>query len=344
MLEKCLELNSTMLNYKKFLLDKNNIKFITILFSWILVSVIIYTSGNFIKINNKNSLAINDEPYRSYGSFETDINRITKLYIVDSEKLLANDLIKIFEKNNYEYENIIKYKKVPNIYISSLPKDFSEISSSKKKSLFIKSLLPLIIKENEKIISLNQRIRLLQSEFNQINRKDAVWLKKTLIEYKTNTMRVEDLLTKVDIIPVSIALAQAAIESGWGTSRFSIEGNALYGQWSWKKGSGIVPKERKKDENYEVKSFLSLGGSVESYMKNLNTHPNYNNFRINRALLRSHNISISGLKLYEYLNAYAADDKYAETLLNVIEKNNLDQFENVSIHFIVTEETLLDLI
>ena len=110
--------------------------------------------------------------------FEVDINRITKLYISDSERLSTNDLIKVFEKNNYKYENIIKYKKVPNIYISSLPNDFSKVSSSKKKSLFIRSLLPLIIKENEKIISLNKRIRLLQSKFNQINRKDAVWLKK----------------------------------------------------------------------------------------------------------------------------------------------------------------------
>ena len=335
-----------MLSYKKFLYDKNNIKFITILFSWILASVIIYTSENFIKINNSNSnsFVLNEEPYKYYGSFEVDINRITKLYISDSERLSTNDLIKVFEKNNYKYENIIKYKKVPNIYISSLPNDFSKVSSSKKKSLFIRSLLPLIIKENEKIISLNKRIRLLQSKFNQINRKDAVWLKNNLIAYKTDTMRIEELLMKVDIIPVSIALAQAAIESGWGTSRFSIEGNALYGQWSWKKGSGIIPKERKKDEKYEVKSFLSLGSSVESYMKNLNTHPNYENFRINRALLRSHNMSISGLKLYKYLNDYAANDKYAEILFNVIEKNNLDRFENISIHFIMTEEALLDLI
>ena len=335
-----------MLSYKKFLYDKNNIKFITILFSWILASVIIYTSENFIKINNSNSnsFVLNEEPYKYYGSFEVDINRITKLYISDSERLSTNDLIKVFEKNNYKYENIIKYKKVPNIYISSLPNDFSKVSSSKKKSLFIRSLLPLIIKENEKIISLNKRIRLLQSKFNQINRKDAVWLKNNLIAYKTDTMRIEELLMKVDIIPVSIALAQAAIESGWGTSRFSIEGNALYGQWSWKKGSGIIPKERKKDEKYEVKSFLSLGSSVESYMKNLNTHPNYENFRINRALLRSHNMSISGLKLYKYLNDYAANDMYAEILFNVIEKNNLDQFENISIHFIMTEEALLDLI
>jgi Bax protein len=284
------------------------------------------------------------KPYASIDADDNEINRITKLYAVDEEKFLTKDLVNVFNKNNYNYETVLKHKKVPNLYISSLPEDFSKIvSSSKKKSLFVRSILPLIVKENNRIETLNNRIKNLKNNFSKINRSEAMWLGKMMSSYKVKSNDINDLIIKVDIIPVSIALGQAAIESGWGTSRFAMEGNALYGQWSWKTGSGIVPKERDVNDVYEIKSFLSLSNSVASYMKNLNTHQNYNNFRINRKLLREHNIPVLGSYLYQYLDKYAVDSNYSNTLKKIIDINKFEELENVEIQFMDTDPSLLNL-
>jgi Bax protein len=225
-----------------------------------------------------------------------------------------------------------------------LPEDFSKIvASSKKKSLFVRSILPLIVKENNRIETLNNRVKNLKNNFSKINRSEAMWLDKMMSSYKVKSNDINDLIIKVDIIPVSIALGQAAIESGWGTSRFAMEGNALYGQWSWKTGSGIVPKERDVNEVYEIKSFLSLSNSVASYMKNLNTHQNYKNFRTNRKLLREHNIPVLGSYLYQYLDKYAVDSNYSNTLKKIIDSNKFEELENVEIQFMDTEPSLLNL-
>ena len=284
------------------------------------------------------------KPYASIDADNNEINRITKLYAVDEEKFLTKDLVNVFNKNNYNYETVLKHKKVPNLYISSLPEDFSNIvSSSKKKSLFIRSILPLIVKENNRIETLNNRIRNLKNNFSNINRTEAMWLGKMMSSYKVKSNDINDLIIKVDTIPVSIALGQAALESGWGTSRFAMEGNALYGQWSWKTGSGIVPKDRDVNEVYEIKSFLSLSNSVASYMKNLNTHQNYKNFRINRKLLLEHDIPVLGSYLYQYLDKYAVDSNYSNTLKKIIDTNKFEELENVEIQFMDTDPSLLNL-
>ena len=285
-----------------------------------------------------------DDPYIKIINNDNEVNKVTKLYAFDEKKFLTSDLVNVFDDNNYNFETLLRHKKVPDLYISSLPEDFGNIkSSSKKKSLFIRSILPLIIKENNKIETLSKKIKILNNNFEKINRNQALWLNKMLASYRVKTNSIDDLIIKVDVIPVSIALGQAAIESGWGTSRFAMEGNALYGQWSWKAGSGIVPKERDKDEVYEIKSFLSLSNSVASYMKNLNSHPNYKNFRVNRNLLREHNIPISGSYLYKYLDKYAIDSNYSDTLKKIIDINKFDELENVEIQFLNTQPSLLNL-
>ena len=316
--------------------------FILTLFWFFSLLILISTNQSSNKVVKKPIDPV--KPYASIEADDNEINRITKLYAVDEEKFLTKDLVNVFNKNNYNYETVLKHKKVPNLYISSLPEDFSKIvSSSKKKSLFVRSILPLIVKENNRIETLNNRIKNLKNNFSKINRSEAMWLGKMMSSYKVKSNDINDLIIKVDIIPVSIALGQAAIESGWGTSRFAMEGNALYGQWSWKTGSGIVPKERDVNEVYEIKSFLSLSNSVASYMKNLNTHQNYNNFRINRKLLREHNIPVLGSYLYQYLDKYAVDSNYSNTLKKIIDINKFEELENVEIQFMDTDPSLLNL-
>ena len=135
----------------------------------------------------------------------------------------------------------------------------------------------------------------------------------------------------MDIIPVSIALAQAAKESGWGTSRFALEGNAIFGQWTWN-GNGIKPLEINEDQTHTILRFPILRASVKAYIANLNTHNGYKDFRKNRLKLRKNNKQLKGLDLIHGLDKYAQTGKqYTLVLEKIIKQNSLDDFENVSV-------------
>ncbi|MDC3110802.1 glucosaminidase domain-containing protein [bacterium] len=276
---------------------------------------------------------------------EPNFNSIQQLKITTGKNNLSTkDLSKIFEKHAYLIDSVRKIKQVPDITIDKFPDDFNEINSTKvKKSLFIKSLLPLIIRENNKILDTRNRIIKIQtSSVNYTKRSEALWLKKQYVNYKVKNHNITDLLLRVDTVPVSIALAQAAIESGWGTSRFVIEGNALFGQWSWNKGSGIVPIERDIEETYEIKAFESLSGSVASYMKNLNTNKNYLNFRKFRNEFKSNGDTLDSLRLLKFLTKYAQNENYSNILEKIIVKNKLKDFDEVKIYIAPYEVATLN--
>ena len=131
----------------------------------------------------------------------------------------------------------------------------------------------------------------------------------------------------MDIIPVSIALAQAANESGWGTSRFALEGNALFGQWTWSK-KGISPKNKDPNKSHKILQFQILKASVRAYKNNLNTHRAYQEFREARARLKQENKQVTGLDLTKYLKRYASiGEKYVEILEAIIKNNSLTDFD-----------------
>jgi len=138
---------------------------------------------------------------------------------------------------------------------------------------------------------------------------------------------VNELLDLVDIIPNSIVLAQAANESGWGTSRFAREFNALFGEYTYNYSDGIVPLMRKEGEKHLVKAFESMDKSVQSYFNNLNSHYAYNSFREVRKIMRKKN-NFNNIKLLvEELDSYAADINYIKTINSIIDVNKLDQFD-----------------
>ena len=112
------------------------------------------------------------------------------------------------------------------------------------------------------------------------------WLRQKLLEYKVKKGSMEELTSRIDIIPTSIALAQAAKESGWGTSRFALEGNAIFGQWTWS-GNGIAPLDRESNKNHKILKFPILRASVKAYQNNLNTHKSYLKFREKRSFIDS---------------------------------------------------------
>ena len=200
----------------------------------------------------------------------------------------------------------------------------------KKRNLFIKILLPLILDENDKITEDRKKLfKILNKNFNTVG--ERVWLKRRFKEYKIDDGDLSKLKMRMDIIPVSIALAQAANESGWGTSRFALQGNALFGQWTWSK-KGISPKKQDKDKTHRVLQFQVLKASVRAYKNNLNTHNAYKEFREVRARLREENKKINGLDLIEYLEKYASiGEKYVEILRIIIVKNSLTDFDKANL-------------
>jgi len=258
--------------------------------------------------------------------------RITKDDLIKNTiSLDASVVASLFEDLNYDLSKIRKGKKVKPFYISLLPKDISLIEDIKeRKELFIRIILPLILQENEKIKEDREQLfKVLAKKSN--SKQERNWLKWKFKEYKIKNSDISELKIRMDIIPVSLAIAQAAIESGWGTSRFALEGNALYGQWTWS-DNGLKPLNNSDDQDHKVMRFKILTASIKAYKKNLNTHSGYIEFREARANLRNRNERVTGLKLTQYLDKYSAQGKkYTEILKITIKKNSLSDFENAKL-------------
>jgi len=237
----------------------------------------------------------------------------------------------LFNDLGYDLQRVRAGQKVKPIYLTKLPKDLKTLGDTReKRELFIKIVLPLILDENEKITEDRKTLfKILNKNFNTVG--ERVWLKRRFKEYKIADQDFAKLKIRLDIIPVSIALAQAANESGWGTSRFALEGNALFGQWTWSK-KGISPKNKDPDQNHKILQFQILKASVRAYKNNLNTHNAYQEFREARAQLRQENKQIIGLDLTKYLKNYASiGEKYVLILEDIIEINSLTDFDKANL-------------
>ena len=245
--------------------------------------------------------------------------------------LNAETASNLFDDLGYDLKGVRAGQKVKPIYLTKLPRDLKYLGDTKKKrELFIKIVLPLILSENEKIQDDREKLfKLLSKNFNTVG--ERVWLNRRFREYKIEDHDLAKLKMRMDIIPVSIALAQAANESGWGTSRFALEGNALFGQWTWSK-KGISPKNKDPDQSHKILQFQILKASLRAYKNNLNTHNAYQEFREVRAKLRQSGTKITGIALIPYLKSYAADgEKYVAILDDIIVNNSLTDFDKANL-------------
>jgi len=245
--------------------------------------------------------------------------------------LNAETTLNLFDDLGYDLKGVRAGQKVKPIYLTKLPKDLKTLGDTRmRRELFIKIVLPLILDENSKITEDRKKLfKILGKNFNTVG--ERVWLKRRFKEYKIEDQDLAKLKMRMDIIPVSIAIAQAANESGWGTSRFALEGNALFGQWTWSK-KGISPKNKDPDQSHKILQFQILKASVRAYKNNLNTHNAYKEFREVRAQLRQEDRQIIGLDLTKYIKNYAAiGEKYVTIIDGIIEQNSLTDFDKAGL-------------
>ena len=260
--------------------------------------------------------------------------------VLPNLNLKTQTVLSLFEDVNYDLKKVRFEKTVKPIYFTQFPKDLDEIQNVRlKKETFIKIVLPLIVAENEKILEDRYKLKKIIPK-KATTDLEKQWLRQKFLEYKVKKGSIDELKKRMDIIPASIALAQAAEESGWGTSRFALEGNAIFGQWTWT-GRGIEPLLKDKSKNHKILRFPILRASVKAYKNNLNTHKSYKKFREKRAELRLKKKKISGLILAQNLDSYAqTGSAYTKILASIITQNRLMDFEPVKLENSVQKQEL----
>ncbi|NVJ93749.1 MAG: glucosaminidase domain-containing protein [Methylocystaceae bacterium] len=253
-------------------------------------------------------------------------------------KLTVSALNKTFSKIGYELDPVLDGKSaVPRLFLSSLPYDLGRMKEAdERKSLFFRTLLPLVLRVNEEIKENRAKVWRLRHRLSvglDIRAEDRIWLDAAFDKYKVKSARFDRLLEKMDVVPPSLALAQAAEESGWGTSRFTREGNALFGQWTHNpKDKGIVPQNREEGKTHRIKAFDSLSGSLKAYVLNLNTHKAYRGFRALRKQMHEKGEVLRGYELVTTLDKYSErGEEYVTSLQAIIKNNDLMRFDKATL-------------
>ena len=342
---------------KKKILNNNQFKALLFTFLSSLVLILFFFTTPLIVEYKKNNIIISSEIENESKKNLEEVLKNQKLKkIKDSNEstdvglntdYLAEDIIsdepnetvrfskkqieKIFRDNDYNLFNVRRTKLVQPIFLDHLSEEIKSIQSAKKrKDLFIKIVLPLILKENN-LIKLDRKnlFKILNKSNNSAAEKK--WLRKLFKKYGVLKNDLLTLKIRMDVIPVSLAIAQAAKETGWGTSRFALQGNALYGQWTYS-DQGIKPEDADSSTTHKVMNFNELKLSVRAYQRNLNTHSGYKDFRMVRAILRDNNKDLDSLILADYLDKYAETGKeYVVILKKIIKQNNLKDFDDAKL-------------
>ena len=236
-------------------------------------------------------------------------------------------------------------REVPRLYITDIPPHWRDKSSKEldvvtKKQVFFQFLSPLILHSNELIQTNRDRVSSIIGALRagaSVSNEDQTFLCEIAEEYNVSVYKTvltdhalqDKLLRRVDTVPPSLVLAQAAEESGWGTSRFAVEGNALFGMWTWD-GEGITPlKQRSRLGNYKIASYKTPLQSVIAYMHNLNTHQAYKKLRTRRAELRKADSKVTGWDLASTLTKYSERGQaYVDSLRSMIKVNMLQSADD----------------
>lgn len=221
-----------------------------------------------------------------------------------------------------------------------LPKpDFDQIDNvADRKQAFFDFLTPMINDQNQRVLRRRERLLSIADNFQQrgnFTRQEQRYIERQVQAYRfddeelSTEEQLQRLLRRVDIVPVALALAQAASESGWGNSRFARTANNFFGQWCYEEGCGVVPNNRNKGARHEVADFNNVRESINSYFRNINTHFAYKELRLKREAIRQSGRTPRSEDLIPTLIQYSERrEDYLEDLRQLIRVNNLNRFEN----------------
>ena len=335
--------------------SKHSFWFVPLVFIFILTIIIDFDSHRYKNLIPLEVVQyIYQIPRNVHADFDPshDSKMINSLY---SQKIIDGDFLtnpKMFNNTEKKLANKKTKDARTNVVVVSDTKqsDPLQVASldwknnfTKKKSKFIETLLPLISYQNQKIIVERGRLSEIYDHLDAhktLHKDDIIFLEHMAKKYLINSKNkhkidlVEELLQSADVIPNSIVLAQAANESGWGSSRFAKEYNALFGQYTYDEKNGVVPLRRDEGERYLIRYFSSIDKSVESYFKNINTHYAYEKFRQTRSTMNKNNQGLNVKLLTQHLDVYAKDEFYVETINSIIETNNFTQFDLTNQYFV----------
>jgi len=248
----------------------------------------------------------------------------------------TKELISLFNKSKFD-QSLMEKNIIPNVFVKSIPADIKSINNIQdKKNIFIRLMLP-IIKAEQKLLR-QQRIiaKLILENRQQLTQPNVIhWFDRVKTEYKIPSKlnyseQKDELLKRLDDLPLTLILAQAAIESAWGTSRFALEGNSLFGQWSFDNSEGIIPARRNAGKSHRIKAFPTLQASIRSYLKNINRNKAYKELREDRAVMRLQKENLNAHKLAKRLHRYSQKGKQyvkiIQRLLKSTDFKNLERF------------------
>ena len=219
--------------------------------------------------------------------------------------------------------------------ISAVPDFAAVVEIDLRKRQFFEFLKGYILAANAEVLETRQQLKRydeIAASGSPFSPTERSWILALADEYDLDTTELSEreitaeLMSRVDEVPIAMALAQAANESAWGTSRFAVEGNNIFGQWCFEQGCGLVPLQRKGNASYEVRKFDSIGASVSAYIKNINSQYSYEELRERRARMRSRNEPLNAFDLVAGLAAYSErGEEYVDEIRSLIVQNELDR-------------------
>ncbi len=243
----------------------------------------------------------------------------------------------LFKQHDYTPETWqAGVRAVPRLYLTTIPPRWrdqvsKEVSVATKKRLFFRALAPLVLRANELIEAERNKLNAVANSAKR-SESEQEWLTKLALRYRViknssqpvERQQIDELLKRVDSVPVSLVLAQSAEESGWGTSRFAALGNALFGQWTWS-GEGIKPEQQRSGKgDYKIAAFKTPQDSVNAYMLNLNRHHAYQSLRQQRSEIREQGGQLTGAALVVTLVNYSErGEEYVKSLQAIMRVNKL---------------------
>ena len=278
-------------------------------------------------------------------SYRSTIDRGHELNVISVNS--SSDLQEKFEQIGFSWP-LSSGPTIPRITVRSLPRDLDSVTDLElRKSLFIRALLPSILAENQRIRLVRERVQSILKNGLSITQMSARrWLQNIMHTYRVRgdlkqPAVQQQLLRRLDEIPPALVLAQAANESGWGTSRFAIEGNNLFGIWTFQREMGLIPEARAGDLEHQVRTFPDIRASVKTYLYTLNIGRSYRELRRLRENMRSTNQSLDAVTLAEGLVHYSQRGmEYVDEVRAIIERNQLDFLDEVDLHPLEVELVL----